>query len=71
VGVFVGRELKDSIAAAEPAMQIMQVEAIRFFHRVSGTEWKAFDVQLRECPRDVGNQCWPIDCGRGAEKLDY
>ena len=23
-------------------------------YRVGGTEGKAFDVQLRECPRDIG-----------------
>src|SRR5258707_13202718 len=52
-------------------MQTTQVEAVQFVHRGSGTRWKAVDVQLRECPRDVGKQRWPSDRGRRAEKLDH
>ena len=52
-------------------MQTAQIMAIRFVGRGSGTCWKAFDVQLRKCPRDVGKQRWPSGRGRRAEKLDH
>src|SRR5882757_548031 len=34
------------------------------------TRRKASDVQLRKCPRDVGENPWPSGRGRRAEKLD-
>lgn len=52
-------------------MQTAQAEAIRFVRRGNGTRRKASDVQLRKCPRDVGEKPWPSDRGRRAEKLDY
>ena len=52
-------------------MQSTQGKAIRFVRRGSGTRLKAFNVQLRKCPRNVGQKPWPSACGRRAEKLDH
>ena len=52
-------------------MQAAQVEAIRFDDRRNETRREASDVQLRKCPRDVGEKPWPSGRGRRAEKLDY
>src|SRR5450631_2454462 len=62
---------KIPVAAAEAAMQTAQVETIRFVRRGSRARRKAFDVQLRKDPRDIGEKPWPFGRGRRAEKLDY
>jgi len=64
------RQRKDPVAAAEAAPQTAQVRAIGFVRRDSGTRSKAFDIQLRKCPRNVGEEPGPFGSLRRAEKLD-
>ena len=70
MGIVLLRERQDPVAAAEAAPQTAQVGAIRFVRRDSGTRRKAFDIQLRKCPRNVGEEPGPFGRLRRAEKLD-
>ncbi len=51
-------------------MQATQVETIRIVRRSRGIRCKAFHVQLRKSPGDVGEKPWPFGRGRRAEQLD-
>ena len=52
-------------------MQPVQHEAIRFAGCGSGTGCKAFDVELRERPRKVGEQAWSVGRRCRADQLGY
>src|ERR1700694_5687287 len=69
-GVLLMRQRKDSVIAAKAAMQAAQLGVSRFVRRRDRSRRKASDVQLRKCPRDVGEKLGPLGRGRRPEKLE-
>src|SRR5438552_13519838 len=65
----VRREHEDPVIRAEAPPQAVQVEALGFAWGGCGAGWKLFNIKLRKCARDIGDEMRPFGCGRCAEKL--
>ena len=70
VGIFALRQRKDTVAVAEAATQPAQFGVVRIA-RGGKIRRQPFDLQLRKCPQNVGEEPRPLRRGRGAEKLGH